>query len=144
MPSAQVEAVRRNLNSVSKNWAFAGDIALIGHKFAMGLADPRKPFKFKEIHVVVPKHWLYDFHEALFKKGYLVNTTKSGRRFIHFKNPGQKRPLVLYVQNEMPRTVSYVPGNRLVALDGVSNGSPEMRRLKNFHRFIHNSQPNVN
>jgi hypothetical protein len=144
MPSQQVTAVAKNLNSVSKQWAFSGELAEIGHAFAMGILKPGKNIKFKEIHVVVPRRKLYNFHEALYKKGYLVNTMNPKRNILRFKHPRQKRPVVLFVKNVMPRVTSYKEGNRLVSLSAMPNTSMGVSTMKTFVRTIQNLQNNVN
>jgi hypothetical protein len=147
MPSEQVESVRKILNSVSKNWVFSGEIAQIGHLFGMKLVKPSSNVKFKEIHIVVPSNKLYNFQNALFNKGgYLLNTTKSSRKYSYFKHPFRKRPVILYVKKGTPKYVSYNNENvnRLVSIRGVKSGSKKIKRIQNFHNFIHNFQNNIN
>jgi hypothetical protein len=144
MPSRQLTAVTKNLNSMSKNWAFTGEVAELGHLFGMEAIRPGKNFKFKEIHVVVPKNQLGLFHFALYKKGYLLNTANPSLNILRFKHPIQKRPVVLFVKNKMPRTTSYKSGERLVALSETSNKSKNLRRVKTFVKSILNTQPNIN
>jgi hypothetical protein len=124
---------------------FAGELAEIGHAFAMGILKPGKNIKFKEIHVVIPSNKNYNFQNALFKKGYAVNTTKSGRRFIYMKPPeGKKRPVLLFMKNTMPKTTTYKEGEKFVAISELQNTSNNVKNMKALVRIIQNLQNNVN
>jgi hypothetical protein len=139
MKSAQVNNVRKNLNSVSKNWAFAGEVAAIGHLRGIGV---NKPIKFKEIHVVIPLRKRLKVQSMFFSKGY--SASNNSPRHFTVQRLGDKRKVVVYTRAIMPKTVSYDNRNRLVVLNGVPNNPPEIKSLKNFHRTIQNLQNNIN
>lgn len=142
MPSAQLEQVTKNLNSVSKFWAFAGELATIGHLSSLGLLSPNK-VKFKEIQVVVPKSKIGLFHFALLSKGYKMNLNRSSNTIKIFRHKFQKRPLILYVRSVMPKIVSYKNGERFVNVFNMPN-SKAGNRTRNFVRTIQRLQNNVN
>ncbi len=144
MPSSQLNSVKKALNSVNKNWAFTGEVAELVHRLAFGRMNPRNA-KFKEIHVVIPSNKNYKFQNALFKKGYTVNTTKSGRRFIYMKPPeGKKRPVLLFMKNTMPKTTTYKEGEKFVAISELPNTSNNVINMKKLVRIIQNLQNNIN
>jgi hypothetical protein len=141
---SSIETLRRNLNSVSKNWAFVGQLAQIGHLLGMGLLDPRKPVKIKSIDVVIPLRKLFNFHAMFLLKGYRLTESTNNHRYMVFEKSNWTQPVVVHVRTTMPRTMSYDQKNRIVSIAGVPNGSTRIKRIQNFHRTIQNLQNNIN